>query len=409
MAVNGIFRFHAVGQGLFYSGLIKSERTRHNGLFSFVYDCGSVSARYFLNREIDEFKALLPYIRMTKKKKLDMLIVSHLHDDHINGLEYLLNDVEVDTVVMPYTDSVIRLLARAESSSEEEFLNAFYTDPVGWFSSKGVHRILLVGSPSEGYYINKVSDEQMDQFYNTENDILHIETECIKTSERIADTDILYLNNNGRVISYSFCWIFQFNNLRLPETKSYVQVVERFQREEMMSLDEIFQDKILTKELARRIRQFLPAEKTVNRTSVVVVHEPLLYDGEKAIIRLLTSTWIDTTGRYKKFKKDSVYYQNEFSGERRGTILTGDIEIKEEEELPIGKDTELRFSVFQYPHHGAKKAIPNVLVPESTLSVFSVGIANHYGHPDTTILDKQLYSAIVNERASFDYIVTISG
>ena len=27
-----------------------------------------------------------------------MLIVSHMHDDHVNGLEYLLNDVEVNTV-----------------------------------------------------------------------------------------------------------------------------------------------------------------------------------------------------------------------------------------------------------------------------------------------------------------------
>ena len=54
-----------------------------------------------------------------------MLIVTHLHDDHVHGLEYLLDNVEVDTVVMPYTESVIRLLARAESSSEEAFLNFF--------------------------------------------------------------------------------------------------------------------------------------------------------------------------------------------------------------------------------------------------------------------------------------------
>ena len=237
---------------------------------------------------IFDYKALLPYVVHSKRKKrLDLLIVSHMHDDHVNGLEYLLNNVEVDTVVMPYTDSVIRLLARAESSSEEEFLRTFYMDPIGWFSSKGVHRILLIGSPPEGDYRHEGSNDYIRSRYNEEYDRVHVDRSCILASGNIGETDILYLDNKALAhmqahmqAHISFCWSFRFSNLPLPEAEKYIDVVESFQREKMLPLDDIFHDKITTKELARRLRNAIPAGKTVNRTSVVVEHEPYLKDGD---------------------------------------------------------------------------------------------------------------------------------
>ena len=60
MNINGEFRFHRVGQGLFYSGILTKTDGSHHITFSFVYDCGSESSKYFLYREIDEFKELFP-------------------------------------------------------------------------------------------------------------------------------------------------------------------------------------------------------------------------------------------------------------------------------------------------------------------------------------------------------------
>lgn len=62
-------------------------------------DCGTESARSFLQREIDDCKLLLPVTGENRHKELNLLVISHLHDD-----------------------------------------------PVGWFSSKGVHRIYFIGS-----------------------------------------------------------------------------------------------------------------------------------------------------------------------------------------------------------------------------------------------------------------------
>lgn len=146
MNINGAFRFHNIGQGLFYSGLLNKSDSNSQSTFSFVYDCGTFSSKTLLRQEIDAYKLLLPGVRNSRNKKLDLLIVSHLHDDHVNGLEYLLKDVDVETVVMPYVDDGLKLLARLESASDNEFLQTFYLDPVAWFISKGVRRILLLGS-----------------------------------------------------------------------------------------------------------------------------------------------------------------------------------------------------------------------------------------------------------------------
>lgn len=94
MPVTGSFRFHPVGQGLFYSGLLNGWRRHERGTFSFVYDCGSTSSREFLYREIDDLKLLLPLAGSRKSRRLDLLVISHLHDDHVNGLERLLSDLE---------------------------------------------------------------------------------------------------------------------------------------------------------------------------------------------------------------------------------------------------------------------------------------------------------------------------
>ncbi len=96
MTMWGTFRFHPVGQGLFYSGLIQKPEEGNFRQFSFVYDFGtSSSCRRSFWREVDDFKGLLPCWK-NGKKRLDLLIVSHLHDDHVNGL-YLFKDLESTT------------------------------------------------------------------------------------------------------------------------------------------------------------------------------------------------------------------------------------------------------------------------------------------------------------------------
>ena len=64
--------------------------------------------------------------------------------------------------------------------------------------------------------------------------------------------------------------------------------------------------------------------------------------------------------------------------------------------------------MFQYPHHGARKALPGITSLYRAVPVFSAGIVNKYGHPHPDVIEQVEYSVIVNERNSFDYRIIFS-
>jgi len=93
------FIFHNVGQGLFYSGRINEK-------FNFVYDCGSENFKYLklaINRYLNFYK-----------NNIDMLVISHLHKDHINGLDYLLRHKKTNICFLPYLTETERLFVLAK-------------------------------------------------------------------------------------------------------------------------------------------------------------------------------------------------------------------------------------------------------------------------------------------------------
>lgn len=323
-------------------------------------------------------------------------------------LEYLINGVEVDTVVMPYTDSITQFLARADSSGEEEFLNSFYKDPVGWFVSKGVRRILLIGSTSNEVFQYKGVNENITRKSGIENKSISIDPDSIIAIERIADTDIFYLDNYVQAKSMLHCWKFDFSNLKIPESDSYLHIVDEFQQEKMLSLDDIFHNKRLTKELIKRLRAIIPNGKTVNRTSVIVVHEPILENRAKAIFQLLSSNLKFITKKSDKDLDNILSFQRRISAKCKRTILTGDIEIMKDEEFPLKESIFLECAVFQCPHHGAREAIQDSRLLKNMLNIFPAGITNRYGHPDLGILREGYSFFVVNERSSFDYIISMT-
>ena len=94
-------KFHNVGQGLFYSGNLKLDGETKQP-FNFVYDCGALyGEKKWLTDAIHDYKRLTKYI--------NLLMLSHFDEDHINGLDLLLTEVTVDTVLIPYFTFVDRL------------------------------------------------------------------------------------------------------------------------------------------------------------------------------------------------------------------------------------------------------------------------------------------------------------
>jgi hypothetical protein len=113
--------------------------------FWYVYDCGSEQSA--------AFKSALASYRSSCEGRTDLLFVSHLHSDHINGIERLQVQAPATTVVVPYLDVIERLLfmlsdidAGSASSSSREY----FEDPAGWWQARGDTRIVFLEAAGDG-------------------------------------------------------------------------------------------------------------------------------------------------------------------------------------------------------------------------------------------------------------------
>ena len=84
MGLINVRKQHAVGQGFFHSAdLLIDGKLR----LLYVYDCGAVTK--YESARSDRIRAYLG--SHGARSKLDLLFISHVHADHLNGLPQLLD------------------------------------------------------------------------------------------------------------------------------------------------------------------------------------------------------------------------------------------------------------------------------------------------------------------------------
>lgn len=396
MKIHGIFKFHNVGQGLFYSGLLINTNAPGNPeFFSFVYDCGAVPSKD-LNSKIDSFKNSLPSPGSSGEKTLNLLVISHLHDDHVNGLEHLLKDIKVDTVVMPYLDEGLKSLPLLESTEEDEFLSDLYRDPVEWFASKGVRRIFLLVAEDTTFEKKDGSPNQTTIF--GDSGIIVEDPERVSFTEKRQNTIIAHLKSNSTVKCSNFCWEFNFENLKLDPVwvDTYTNIIEEHINKHG-SLENILNNNHLTKVLMAEINKISSA-KMLNRTSVILLHCP----AEK-----VADVWFGCCKGYL-----CKYCMTE-CGEHSfcNNVLTGDVELENGEHFEILDEVLEKHEcyVLQFPHHGAKndRNIDYFSAFQANATVLSYGIGNRYKHPRTEVVYRLDRPVLVNEKQSFEYQIFV--
>ena len=79
---------HPVGQGGFYSETIQDNGNET----TIIYDCGGKS-KAFMASYLDKW--------LYGRPRIDAVFISHLHDDHVNGLEHLLTHTNVRYLFLP--------------------------------------------------------------------------------------------------------------------------------------------------------------------------------------------------------------------------------------------------------------------------------------------------------------------
>lgn len=152
---------HPVGQGGLFSGSIRSESKK----FRFVYDCGGTKS--LLKREIEKMKE--------DGEHIDMLFISHLHSDHVNGVEHLLDSFKVRTVALPYLsfDEKLAIIYRnAAFGRVQDSLTAadIIWDPAEWFSQHDVGIMYIEPNRGDGS-IPESPSEYGEHTAPTEDDV----------------------------------------------------------------------------------------------------------------------------------------------------------------------------------------------------------------------------------------------
>lgn len=109
---------YAAGQGCFHAAGVGSKGSKNldpSGVI-YVYDCGALSPyRANLTDAIDRFHSEIGH------GHIDFLFISHLHLDHVSGIEQLCGpgNGSVDTVVLPLLSDIDRLISFARAAAED--------------------------------------------------------------------------------------------------------------------------------------------------------------------------------------------------------------------------------------------------------------------------------------------------
>lgn len=385
------FKFHGVGQGLFYSGILNNN---HNNMknFSFVYDCGSVfgKSKEVLEREIDVFyKEHLHFFN--NKPKLDFLVISHFHDDHINGISYLLSKFDVDLVIMPYMCQSLKQLSLWESKNnflehkfEIELNEDIFINTEKWLFDNGVSHIVQLG-----YY--EQEHENVDDI-NKNLDTINLDNLVVEGKfvghKSIGNNLVYYFENEFSFKAKNYDWVFNFENL-----KADINKIKEF-GEKTSTIDIAAESSI--KEIQKVTKEvFGEGGKAINRTSVVMEHFPL------KLTRIVNCELVS---------KDFLLGHREYypySGPLLSkTILTGDVEMNKTDELIILKNNKNNPYILQYPHHGSSSNImENFTCGVDKLNVISFGLGNQFRHPNYECVDNLNNVILVNQKCGFRYTI----
>lgn len=166
-SIKSFNKFHPVGHGTFFTGVLHLGGNASTRRFTWVYDCGS-KKRNDLIKMIDGDGLIdLPM------SKIDMLCLSHFDDDHINGVDCLIRKFGVKALVLPYLPFNQRLQIAFEKKSIDVLM--FALDPVGYLQINGlldkVDKIFLIQSSdtpasNTATIVNRPVDSVRDEEYD---------------------------------------------------------------------------------------------------------------------------------------------------------------------------------------------------------------------------------------------------
>ena len=386
--MNADFCFHNIGQGGFYSGCIESD----GNSFVFVYDCGTLSGHEFVTNAVARFDGSI-----YGKNKLDLLVLSHMDADHVNGVSDLLdgcNIRRINILVMPYMilmDRVMLLAYYAKRKDDDDSARyyEFLINPVGFFADRDIRVDYIV-------YLN-------DEENNHEPYILPFDhPECKFSGRENKEKEETLRNENSQngLVSRLYCvenfkiiyrnkWKFEFwcdsENIN---RNIYAKVMDK-----IIELGLDIQDIESVKKVFKHNRKALAecyGETKIkpNDMSVVLLHYPIVKTS-------LSDMYVEVL---KPFSYGCLFLPvccqlADNCNSLNKTLLLGDIDLsKTLDRIWMWfnlSDIDNKILVCTVPHHGSRHSWdPNIIDRcENTIFVVSSGIHGRFKHPHRDVVE----------------------
>jgi hypothetical protein len=396
MQIDANFKFNKAGQGAFYTGYFSEHMCDSH--FSVVYDCGtSTSEKEYIRKAIWKFKARL---LVEHNNQLDLLMISHFDDDHINEIKTLIENLsKCETIVLPYLYPEERLLVYLAQVTKKKSISQdyveFLSDPYGFVTQFGnIGQVIFLDGNDENT-VGAIDNPDLPDLPREESpkgqevEAFQMDDGEIKMgvySEDLLPPEFKNLLNTVEKNKVFLCkdncryfiknvWRFYFFNKKNSQRSLVEEFVERVKstipqfdgfENNVNQLRELFKWK---KELAEIYKDVFK-EKNLNPTSLVVLHGPLQHR---------------ETGSY--FKR---HYHPD-SG-KTDTLLTGDLYLEGITWPAYIKDNYSKISFLQIPHHGSKEKWDAVVLNSPGLKypvigIINFGLGNSYKHPTPKVVD----------------------
>lgn len=339
-----------VGQGGLHAEVVEFEREK----VVMVYDCGSISSgkgeQKPIEREIDRLGTFVG------EKRIDYLILSHLHEDHINGVKYLKNQGwRVKRLVLPYTTQQEKIFYAAglieKNVGGEMFDFAF--NPDGYFEGCTLIEVEQESATEEPPEARDDDAPAGNEFLRLGNQSGRIGQGAYATTKFQCDWGIALFNYRNQDVA---AWIEQNFPSALPKQIEDWGVEEK---------------KIAVDTYKAALKHF--GERNFNLTSLCAFSGCLL--GCRC-------------GIYVRRDTCCCDHRND----RHGWIHTGDILLKGgclQEFTTFFSSYFNRTGVAQLPHHGARNGYDSILNTQAnTVSIVCAGERNRYRHPNVDVLHK---------------------
>lgn len=374
--INIDFKFRAVGQGAFYTGVFKHFGGKQ---FSFVYDCGTDSSRQYIEKEITNF------VSETNNQKIDVLFISHFHRDHINKIGELLNQTGgAKLAILPYLTPDELVLAYIDinlSGGIDPDTLAFIQNPAGFLQERKVDKIIFIHPSDEGDFGSEDEPQEIKTDLDSP-DFDFIISNTLKPNNDILENDpkVEHYYDKGNFSIVGF-WEFKFFNKTrdIATLNNLCQEVQNLLSLPTFNLTDLADyitnnQNTFETDFNQIYSRNFGYGQLINDTSIVIYHGAI------------------KTRKYRKwFGRFPGWFRSGFTG----TLLTGDIRFNQDclnqiQSKWLNQKYFEKTSFFQIPHHGANNYIESTVIssyPNVKWWVINFGLGNTHKHPRQEIID----------------------